>query len=80
MNAMQSLSRRTFMTMLSACGLSAYGTSASSILAEVPVQPHRGYAPAQIVNEYVAYLPGEREHLATLPKVQRLTADSAVFH
>jgi hypothetical protein len=79
MNAMYSLSRRTFIAMLSACGLSAYGTSVPSIVAEKNGQPHKRYAPAHIANEYVAYLPGERDLLAAVPKVERLTADVVVF-
>ncbi|MDQ2844190.1 MAG: hypothetical protein M3Y72_24745 [Acidobacteriota bacterium] len=65
--------------MLSACGLSAYGTSGTSVLAEEPGQPYRRYLPPHIVNKYAAYLPGERDLPAAVSKAARLTADAAVF-
>ena len=76
---MHTVSRRAFVAMLSACGLAAGDSPALSYRNDREEQSARGYKPARIVNEYVEYLPGERESLLAIPKLKRLTTESAVI-
>jgi len=65
--------------MLSACGLAARNGFALSGFTEPDTPVAAGYRPPRIVNEYVEFLPREREALAAVPRLRRLSADTAVF-
>jgi len=77
MTAIHPVSRRAFLAMLSACGLTS-GASTLSAFADEPRRSHDGNAPARIANAYVEYLPGEREALAAVPRIRELMADAVV--
>ena len=77
MTALHSVSRRAFLAMLSACGLTS-GASPLSAFADESLHFQQGKGPARIVNAYVEYLPGERESLAAVPRIMDLMADAVV--
>lgn len=77
MTALHSVSRRAFLAMLSACGLTS-GASPLSAFADESLHFQQGNGPARIVNAYVEYLPGERESLAAVPRIKDLMADAVV--
>src|SRR3954471_24839769 len=70
------LDRRDFLKLLSAAGAAGSFGSADDLLAAP--RPSGSYRPGRIVNEYSAFLPGEREALAEPPKVTALDATGAM--
>jgi hypothetical protein len=71
------LDRRDFLKLLSAAGAaSTFGPAEDLLAAEA--HPSGNYRPGRIVNEYSAFLPGEREALAEPPKVSALDGKGAM--
>ena len=69
------LDRRDFLKLLSAAGAAGSFGSADDLFAAP--RPSGNYRPGRIVNEYSAFLPGEREALAEPPKVTALDGTGA---
>jgi len=69
------LDRRDFLKLLSAAGAASTFGPADDVLAAA--RPSGGYRPGRIVNEYSAFLPGERAALAQPPKVSAIDAKGA---
>ena len=70
------MERRDFLKLLSAAGVAGTLSSAEELFA-VP-HPSGGYRPGRIVNEYTAFLPGEKATLREPPTVSVIDGKSAM--
>ncbi|HEY1963961.1 MAG TPA: twin-arginine translocation signal domain-containing protein, partial [Acidobacteriaceae bacterium] len=70
------MDRRDFLKVLSAAGVASTFGSAEELLA-AQTHPSGSDRPGRIVNEYIAYLPGEREALAEPPTVKAIDGRGA---
>jgi len=70
------IKRREFLKLLAASSVASSVAAKGSIVSSDLSRP---YSPSRILNEYIAYLPGEKETLSRVPKVVSLQNPTATI-